>query len=249
MDRNASSSLAEYVGSTVDWLREAGVDCSFDDEPTSWLKAVETAPKGIEQPKKPVKQPAAPPPPPRVDGSEDNWPTDLVAFGQWWMAEPSLDAGGATPRIPPRGKSGARLMVLIAHPESEDRGELLSGPQGRLFANFLKAANIADDDVYFASGLPRHTPHADWQALSASGFGKIALHHITLAKPERVLLFGQDILALIGNTPAQNASLSLNLNQEGSSIPALAARSLDHMLNIPSARARFWRDWLDWTDG
>jgi DNA polymerase len=92
-------------------------------------------------------------------------------------------------------------------------------------------------------------PHPDWSGLMRAGLGKIALHHAAIARPERILLFGNDVLALLGNNPAQNPAFLLNLNHQGRSVPALAARSLEHMLNIPSARLRFWRDWLDWTDG
>lgn len=250
MDRAASPSLADELAAAQEWWREAGVDCVFADAPVQWLKDPTPdaeAPQAAPLPR--IEERPAPPPPPSIGGTQTDWPTDPAAFAQWWLAEPSLDSGGANPRIAPRGGAGAKLMVIVPQPEAEDRELLLSGPQGRLLASFLNAAGIADNEIYVASALPRHTPHPDWQGLTRAGLGKIALHHAAIARPERVLLFGNDVLALLGNNPAQNPAFLLNLNHQGGSVPALAARSLEHMLNIPSARSRFWRDWLDWTDG
>jgi DNA polymerase len=250
MDRAASPSLADELAAAQEWWREAGVDCAFQDEPVAWLKDAEVEAE-TPQPTPAVaavKQPA-PPPLPSIGGNAENWPADPEGFAQWWLTEPSLDTGGANPRIAPRGQAGAKLMVLVPQPEQEDRDRLLSGPQGKLLASFLNAAGLTEEEIYLASALPRHVPHPDWRALTSSGLGKIALHHAAIARPERLVLFGNDVLALIENNPAQNPAFLLHLNHQGRSVPALAARSLEHMLNIPSARSRFWRDWLDWTDG
>ena len=249
MDRAASSSLAADFAAARAWWREAGVDYAFADEPTAWLKPPEPAEEAA--PRAPSEPPRAQPesaPLPATGGDPAHWPFEIGAFARWWLDEPSLDAGGPNPRIAPRGSAGARLMIVVPQPEREDRETLLSGPQGRLLASFLGAAGIGEDEVYRASALPRHTPHPDWRELTRAGLGKVLLHHAAIARPGRVLLFGSDILALIGHIPAQNPAFLLNLNQQDGSLPTLAARSLEHMLNIPSARSRFWRDWLDWTD-
>ncbi len=249
MDRSVSPSLADELAAAQEWWREAGVDCVFGDEPVQWLK--DPVPEAEPPPAVAARAEAVPaaPPAPAIGGEEAGWPADPEAFARWWMTEPSLDTGGADSRVPPRGAAGAKVMILVPQPEREDRERLLSGPQGRLLASFLDAAGIAEENTYLASALPRHMPHPDWSGLMRAGLGKIALHHAAIARPARVLLFGNDVLALLGNNPAQNPAFLLNLNHQGRSVPALAARSLEHMLNIPSARSRFWRDWLDWTDG
>ena len=89
----------------------------------------------------------------------------------------------------------------------------------------------------------------DWRELRRGGLDRVLRHHVELVGPERVILLGKDVISLLGHDPAQNPAFSLDFNQQRGSVPALAARSLDHMLKIPSARSRFWRDWLDWTDG
>jgi hypothetical protein len=250
MDRAVSPSLADELAAAQEWWREAGVDCVFADEPVQWLKDAASeaeTPQPVQAAR--VEEQPAPPPPPSIGGGEGDWPTDFESFAGWWLSEPSLDAGGANPRVAPRGNAGAKLMVLVPQPERQDGERLLSGPQGRLLSSFLNAAGIAEENIYVASALPRHTPHPDWQRLTQAGLGRIALHHAEIARPERLLLFGNDVLALLGNNPTQNPAFLLQLNHQGRSVPALAARSLEHMLNIPSARSRFWRDWLDWTDG
>jgi DNA polymerase len=249
MDRTVSPSLADELAAAQEWWREAGVDCVFADEPVKWLKDAEPEAAAPPAAEARVEAVQAPPPAPAIGGGDSSWPADLETFADWWLSEPTLDAGGANPRVPPRGVAGAKVMVLVPQPEAEDRDRLLSGPQGRLLASFLNAAGIPEENTYVAAALPRHTPHADWSGLTRAGLGRIALHHAGIVGPERVLLFGNDVLALIGNIPAQNPAFLLHLNHQGRSVPALAARSLEHMLNIPSARSRFWRDWLDWTDG
>lgn len=244
---NASLSLAEQLTAAQQWWREAGVDCAFADEVATWLESPEkpapAAPAPAPASRKP--EPAAKP---MIGGDPAGWPQELAAFAEWWLAEPSLDAGGASPRVLPRGPVGAKLMALVPQPEAKDRERLLSGEQGKLLASFLGRAGIDENEVYVAAALPRHTPMADWRELHGRGLDKVLRHHIELARPERAILFGQDIISLFGHNPAQNRVFSLDFNQEEGSVRALAARSLDHMLKIPSARSRFWRDWLDWTD-
>lgn len=247
MPRDATPSLAEQVSAVHDWWREAGVDQLFADEATIWL---EDKPGSAEAPK--VAKVAAPPPPPpeaKIGGDRASSPADLAQFAQWWLAEPSLDHGGAAPRVPPRGPAGAKLMVLVPEPEKQDSERLLAGDQGNLLASFLKNAGIAEDEVYFAAALPRHTPMADWLGMQRSGLDKVILHHVELVAPERLILFGRDVTALLGHDPAKNPQFLLNFNHQGGSVRALTARSLDHMLRIPPARKRLWQDWLDWTNG
>lgn len=248
MDGRPTFTLAEEFAAAQEWWREAGVDLAYDDATAHWLKEreeeiAEEVPPPVVQPKN------APPPPPRpkIGGDADQWPQDLASFTHWWLAEPSLDAGGSRPRIPPRGKPGAKLMVLVPEPEAGDSETLLSGPLGNLLRNFLKAAGISEDETYLAASLPRHTPHPDWAHLREAGLGQIARHHVGLAAPERVLAFGQAILPLIGHDPAQNGPFLLEINHQAASIPFLADMSLDHLLAKPAARSRFWQRWLDWT--
>jgi DNA polymerase len=248
MDGRSPFTLAEEFAAAQEWWNEAGVDLAFEDATAHWLKdAAEEASAEVPAPAAAPKKAPPTPPRPKIGGEAENWPQALEAFAQWWLTEPSLDAGGSRPRIPPRGKQGAKLMILVPEPEAGDTEELLSGPLGKLLGSFLSAAGIAGDEAYFATILPRHTPHPDWTQLAETGLGAVTLHHVALAAPERVLAFGRDILPLIGHDPAQTAQSLPEINHHAGSVPLFAERSLDFLLARPAARSGFWQRWLDWT--
>lgn len=250
MDTSPPPSLASQIAAAQDWWREAGVDLVFSDVTASWLKEpeAEDGPDAHPMPIVPVVRKEPEPQRPRIGGDPANWPQSLDAFGEWWLGEPSLDLGGASARVAPRGPHGAQLMILVPQPEPEDGGELLSGPRGRLLRGFFAAAGIDAAQVYLAAALPRHAPAMDWSALGEAGLGAVTLHHIALAAPQRVIAFGRDILPLIGHDPAQRPASSSKINHQGTSIPVFGERSLDYLLARPAARSGFWQRWLDWTD-
>ena len=250
MDRSDTLSLAEQFASVRDWWRDAGVDHVFADATTSWLRDPEEAAKQVieaEAPLKPAKVSPAIANRPRIGGDSQGWPQTFESFAQWWQLEPALDSGGPRPRVSPRGAAKAKLMVLVLEPEATDKDILLSGAQGQLLDRFLRAAGLAEGDIYFASVLPRHTPHPDLAQLGKDGLGEIARHHIGLAAPQRVLCFGRGVLPLIGHDPAQTGAAAAQINHNGVSFPLLVERSLDFLIARPTARAGFWQRWLDWT--
>jgi DNA polymerase len=236
------------IAAALAWWREAGVDHAYHDKAEPWLKAKE-APQDIER-GGPIPPPAAPPPEsPRMGGDPAAWPRDLAGFIPWWLSEPTLDHGMVRGRVPPRGEPHAPLMVLVAEPEAGDEatGQLLSGANGRLLQGFLAAAGLAGSPVWLASALVRHTLLADWGALAESGLGEVVTHHIALARPRQVLVFGRNIPPLLGHDPAQRTADLRLVNQEAPSVSALFAPDLGHLVQRPGAKAAFWRTWLDWT--
>ena len=243
MDMRADSSLAEQFADALDWWREAGVDYDLADTPRGWI-APEARVEPVEQALAAASE-AAPAPPPEIDRS--SWPSDLGAFAAWWLTEPWLDGGQLGGRVAPRGGRGAELMVFVAEPEREDSAELLSGPQGSLLAAILVAMGIAPEACYFASVLPRHTPHADWGLAAARGLGELACHHVALAAPKRLIVFGTSILPLLGHDPANFPAGAGEFQHGGMTLPKLAARDLAVLLERPRWKAGFWQMWLDWT--
>lgn len=243
------SPLQADVAAALDWWREAGVDAVYSEEPRGWLAepAEEVAAVAPDPRVAAVAAPVAPEP--TIGGPRADWPQDLDSFRRWWLAEPSLDEGGLSPRIAPAGEAGAELMVVVAMPEEVDREGLLSGPHGRLLGAFLQAAGIAPGQVYRAAALPRHTPLADWAELGRRGMGKVLAHHVALARPKRLLVLGRVILPLCGHDPAQGAQQLHSFNHEGGRVPALYEAGLERLLGNWQLRARLWRRWLEWTDG
>lgn len=257
-------SAAEIAGA-LDWWRLAGVEVDALDEASGWLD-VDTAPPESQAPAAATAQPAPPPPPvqaappPRMPGIEleglakvpgdpASWPADLAAFRQWWLEEEKFSPAGAFPRVPPRGEAGAKLMLVVGQPEEMDSDTLLSGPLGKVLSGFLRAAGIAEDQIYLASALPRHTLRPDWAEVGAAGYGALLAHHAALVAPERIIVFGADILALFPHEPAQDSAILRIFNHDGRHISMLPARDLANLARRGGFRAKFWQQWLDFTDG
>ncbi len=244
MDSHADHSLEDQLAAALDWWREAGVDHDYTDTPQ---KLLEDAPAEEPQraPKATEKTTTAPEPPKvMLGGDRTNWPQSLEGFVPWWTSEASLDDGRTDRRLPPRGVHGAELMVLVPMPEADDSDTLLSGAQGKLVANMLRAMEIVPEQSYIASALPRHMPLADWQGLHNAGLGAVLVHHIALAAPKRLLVLGGDILPLLGLEKRRGV---LELTMADQSIHLLASFAPENLLENARLRADLWRRWLDWT--
>ena len=249
METSSHPSLADHYAAALDWWREAGVDYDWQDEAHTLLadpaakkaKADKADSAPAPQPRKAAPEPPAEKP---LGGDPSGWPATLADFAPWWLAEPSLDAGGLFPRMAPRGAAGASLMVLVPMPEAEDANVLLSGQQGRLVANMLRAMGIAGDAAYIAAALPRHTPSADWDGIGRAGMGAVLRHHITLAAPQRVLLLGQNLPPLLGLAKRPGVAM---LEAGSATVPCFASFAPDVLLANAPRRAELWRGWLEWT--
>jgi uracil-DNA glycosylase family 4 len=246
MADRAIPDIHQQIAAAFEWWRDAGVDCDFIDEPKNWIAV--NSPVAEDQPQaRPLlqKRQAAPPPDPTIALSAI--PGDLSGFVDWWMSEPLLDAGRVSDRVPPRGNAGAELMVIVAHPEADDREGLLSGPEGRLLSSMLQAMGIAPETTYVASALPRHTPHADWAAASMAGLGTALLRHIELVAPRRIIVFGSNILPLLGHDLPKSPADLRKVNHEVVKSALMVARELGALLGRASWKAGFWQRWLEWT--
>ncbi|MFT4026133.1 MAG: hypothetical protein QM676_04950 [Novosphingobium sp.] len=248
MEAAGKPDIAAEIAGALEWWRDAGVDLDFADDPHDWL-AREAAPEPAGAGPEPFAPPAPKPAAPKVviGGPRETWPQDLAAFQAWWMTEPSLDHGDPARRVAPRGSPGAELMVLVADPEEADRDILLSGPQGRLLAGALAALGLSGDQAYVAAALPRRTPLPDWNQLADEGLGEVVRHHIRLAAPRRLIVFGGSILSLLGHDPANKMQFLPEINHDGRTLPLLAAMDLAALLARPRAKAGLWQRLLDWT--
>ncbi len=243
---------------SFDWWRSAGVDLDFTDEAKSWLvddDPVGEADAGAENlgpdhaTENPTQPATAAPASHAIDLLGDTPPQSLDEFQQFWLEAPGLDAVGPRGRIAPRGAAGADLMVMVLDPEDTDRETLLSGSQGRLLARIFAAMGLGQSEAYIASALPRHTPMADALAIARGGMDRVTLHHIALAAPRRLITFGSGILPLIGHDPAQEISSLREINHGSTTVPLLASEGLDSLMSMPRLKAKFWRRWIEWSDG
>lgn len=248
MERPAKPDIAMQIDGALQWWRDAGVDCDLADDPTDWL-AKEAAPDPEPATPQIFTPPAASAPPPRplIGGAPESWPQDLGLFQSWWLSEPSLDHRELSRRVPPRGIAGAELMVLVADPEDGDTDVLLSGPRGKLLAGMFAALGLTAEQTYLATALPRTTPLPDWRELAADGLGALVAHHIFLAAPKRLMVFGSGVSSLLGHDPANIAPNLSVFNHEGQSLPLLTAMDLAALLARPRTKAGLWQRLLDWT--
>ncbi|MDF8333916.1 hypothetical protein [Novosphingobium cyanobacteriorum] len=241
----AQNNITLAIKAALDWWREAGVDCDFVDDPQNWLaRAAPAKPRTIQ-----MAGPAADaaPPPPRVGGSPESWPTDLAEFRAWWLSDPSLAPSGLR-RVAPSGEAGADLMVLVAMPLADDGDTLFSGKAAPVIDAMLGAMGLDRSRTYCASALPARVAMPDWATLAAEGLGAVLAHHVALAAPRRLLVLGQkDISPLLGHDPAQSGPNLRSVDHEGGSVPAMAAADLELILGKGSSRAQLWNRWLDWT--
>lgn len=252
MSPPAAPTLAEELAAAIGWWREAGVDRAFRDDAEGWL----APPPEPERPNKPARAEARPAQPrrevptaPRIGGDPAGWPQALSEVAEWWLTEPTLDEGGIAPRVPPRGPAGAELMVVVPMPEPSDAERLLSDAEGKFLSAILQACGLAEEQVYFASALPRHTAVPDAEQLRAGGLGAVLEHHVRLAAPKRVLAFGRLVPPLLGHDMAQASAAIPFFNHEVLRVPVMAAGGLDRLLRSAAARETFWRRWLEWTSG
>ncbi|MFL0672516.1 MAG: hypothetical protein ACJLS3_14160 [Erythrobacter sp.] len=259
-------SLAHEIAASLAFWNAAGVDCDFGDDARAWLvDPADAAVPPVADARRPAGANTAPdtspinrttrdkdvpPSQPRRDFWGDSPPATLAAFREWWLTSSDLGAG-SYPRIAPRGQAGASLMVVVPDPESADRDALLSGPQGRLLARILAAMGLGVEDCYLASALPRHTPMADLAGLAVSGMDRVMAHHIALAAPSRLILFGQGLETWLDAFLAmpetgQRQPLREN-NQIGGSPAVMVTETLGSMLDMPQLKSRFWRRWMEWS--
>ena len=249
MEPGGTQDWAAELAAAQAWWREAGVDLAYADHATHWLEASRA--QAAQSNAEPVMQapgPAASAKPikPRIGGDRTLWPTTLTDFAGWWLTEPSLDPAPAAQRVLPVGPHGAPLMVLVAMPEPGDSAGLLAGRHGLLLDAILTAFGFARPEIYLASILPRPVAAPDWAAMTSAGLGEVLAHHVALAAPRRLIVFGRDVSSLLGHDPAQVAQSSLRFNHEGGSVPLAFAPALEALLERPALKRGLWARWLDW---
>jgi DNA polymerase len=221
------------VASVLDWWSDAGVDMLADDEPRDWL-----APPA-------VKREAAAPPDAVAEPVEEKLPDTLVAFVAWRLGEDAPEAGWMTPRVGPQGSPDAPLMILTDMPEAGDTESLTGGAPGRLLDRMLAAIGESRDSAYIASvatACPiggRIPPDQEERLIS------LALHHIGLVSPKKLLILGQTANRVGG---AADGSASLNgirdIKHSGGNTDGVTIRHPRFLLDHPAGKADAWRQLL-----
>jgi DNA polymerase len=216
--------------SALAWWLEAGVDLAVQEEPRDWLKPVQ---KASERPS----------PAPVTNVAEPSHET-LAELQQWLSSSVQLPlAGPAAKRVLPHGPEEAAIMLLSDAPTVEDAaaGQPIGGEAWELTKRMLKAIGISPDEAYSASLTCFQSPGARMTAQDREACAEIARHHIRLAKPKRVLLFGEGPAQALLGKPLLQARGHVHKIEGVRTIVTFSAR---HLIKRPLDKSLAWRDLL-----
>jgi DNA polymerase len=215
--------------SALAWWLEAGVDAAIQEQPRNWLK-----------PSLP-KPPAASGEAPNITRPDHATLTDLQ---QWLASSAHLPLASAkAKRILPHGPENAAVMLLSDAPSLEDYAacQPIGGDAWLLTTRMLAAIGIEPDEAYSASLSPIHAPGARLSEREREDYAEIARRHIRLAKPKRLLLFGDGpSSAMLGEPVARARGRAHKI--EG--IRAVATFHPRHLIKRPLDKRLAWQDLL-----
>ena len=229
MGADADLDWPAAAASALAWWQDAGVDTLVDEAPRDWLAFA--APAAMVS--------AAP--------VENAWPTTLDAWRDWRHGADAPEAGWPGGWIPSAGPAGAAVMVLVDCPDRDDREALLGGPAGRLFDRMLAAIGLTRESVHLAA-LCAKRPTAGRLPAGAGErlgerLGELALHHIGLVAPRRLLVLGDAASRAILATNVAAARGRLHrLDHKGGQTDVVASFHLRFLLDKPAAKAGAWAD-------
>ena len=217
--------------SALGWWLEAGVDCALLEEPRNWL---EPAPQ--------LAKAAAPAPDaPNIKIPE---PETLEALKTWLATGSDLPlAGPGSRRALPQGSEEAEVMLLSEAPAAEDAADdrPIGGAAWSMAENMLRAIGFAPQQSYSASLSCFHSPGKKMTEAERALCAEIALRHIRLARPKRLILLGDGpSLALLGKrlTDARGHVHKV----EG--VRTIATFHPRHLVHRPLDKGLAWKDLL-----
>jgi len=219
--------------SALTWWLDAGVDIAVQEEPRNWLKP--PAPRA--QPK------AAPEPAPAPNIAQPTHET-LTELQNWLASTTQLPLASTTARrIMPQGPENAAIMLLSDAPTLEDfaAGQPIGGDAWELAKRMLAAIKIPTDQAYSASLSCFHVPGSRMSPADREACAGVARQHIRLAKPKRLLLFGDGPAQALLGKPLPLARGHVHKVEGVRTIVTFHPRQL---INQPSNKSLAWKDLL-----
>lgn len=242
---------ALLVDSHRNWWQLAGLETLVDEEPQNWL-----ALKGDPVPDKPAPEAVPPvrqsesalaapaPSPTPTPLAPLAMPDDWVAFQSWLANDTAVPGTRWHPqRILPAGTQGAKLMVLALTPEmaDQDAGQLFAGDAGRLLDAMLGAIGLTRAQCYLASLALTRPPGGRIDGADLAALTPLLWHHLRLAAPAKLLLFGSDLAQLVfGSDLAALRGSLRDVNQSGVTVAAAATQHPLLLLDRPARKAAAW---------
>ena len=230
VERGSKPFAPAAAESALMWWVEAGVDTFVDEAPRDWLKPRQEAASAP-----PVAEPAA-----------EDLPGQLDLFHAWLASSDRIAfAAPSAPRVCPAGDPASGLMILADMPTGEDcaSGTLISGEAGRLFERMLAAIGRDRNSVYIAALSCIRSPSGQLNSEAMKGCAALARHHIGLAAPKALLLFGDACAkALLGLSVPQARGRWHEIATHAGPVKALATIAPRQLLESPRLKALAWAD-------
>jgi len=216
--------------SALAWWLEAGVDVAVQEQPRDWLKPASAKPQAsVEQQ------------PPNVAQPSHETLSDL----QHWLASSvQLPFASATSqRVMPQGPENAAIMLLSEAPTLEDfaAAQPIGGDSWELAKRMLAAIRIPVEQAYSASLSCFHAPGSKMSPADREACAEIARRHIRLAKPKRLLLFGDGPSQALLGKPLPQARGHVHKIEGVRTVATFHPRAL---INQPSNKSLAWKDLL-----
>jgi DNA polymerase len=232
VERGSDPDWPGAAESALSWWTEAGVDTLVDEAPRDWLKP---------RAERPVAAAAA-----SAEAPDEDLPGQLDLFQAWLASSDRLAfAAPSVPRICPAGDPASGLMILADMPTGEDcsAGTLISGEAGRLFERMLAAIGRDRGSVYLAALSCIRSPSGQLNSETMKSCAALARHHIGLAAPKAVLLFGDACAkAMLGLSVPQARGRWHEIATHAGPVKALATIAPRQLLESPRLKALAWAD-------
>ena len=223
----ANLDVAEAKSALAWWL-EAGVDALVVEQPRDWFRApTPRAPPQAEAPNVRIPEPET-----------------LEALKDWFATGADLPlAGPVSRRSLPHGPAEAEVMFLSEAPGSEDAAaeRPIGGAAWHLAERMLAAIGFLPQEAYSASLTCFHAPGKKMTAEERSLCAEIARRHIRLARPKRLVLFGDGpSMALLGKRLTEARGQVHKV--EG--VRTVVTFHPRHLVHRPLDKALAWKDLL-----
>jgi uracil-DNA glycosylase len=176
----------DRAASALKWWSDAGVDTIVAEEPRNWLAPAVAKTLPAPEPEAPVTMPAT-----------------LDAFQAWLAGAPFPFASPSAPRLAPMGDPASGLMVMTGMPALG--GGFFFDEADALFGRMLGAIGLSRETIYLASLSPVRTPSGALDRAGERSLADIARHHIALAAPKALLLFGDACARALLGMPVTKA--------------------------------------------
>jgi len=223
------------IASALEWWRDAGVDCEIDDAPRDWLARAATAP--VREPLPAQVQEATPEPAPLPD--------TLDQFAAWRIGDAVPEAAWPGRALGTQGDVASGLMIVVDMPDREDEaaGQLLAGSAGALFDRMLAAIGRDRQSIYLAALAVKRPPAGRVTDDAGRKLEALIRHHLSLARPKRVLALGNAASRAITGMDVAHARGSLRpVNHDGGTSEVVASFHPRFLLEKPAAKADAWKD-------